>query len=335
MQFPTLAKALMGAVTVSSMLTINPAMAADTKTIKFAVLAPPGSSWMTELNDLNSRLKERSGGRLKLKIYPGGVMGDETAVIRKLHQGQLQGAALTGLGLGEIAPAVRILEWPFMYQDYRTVDKVKNRLKGRLEKEIDKQGFVLLGWSEVGFVYLFSNKPIRTRADVAGVKMWMWAGDQLAEQTFNELRVTPKPLGITDVLTSLQTGMINGVYNAPLAMLALQWQSKVKYMADLKLTMSTGGITVTKKAYDDLSPDLRKILKEETAKTADAIVRRGRNENDAAIQTLKRHGIQVTTLANPGELKSFQAASDKAAEHLSGKLFPASLVKEVRSMVKH
>ncbi|HEY9766664.1 MAG TPA: TRAP transporter substrate-binding protein DctP, partial [Chroococcales cyanobacterium] len=326
-------KVLLGAIALTATFTNLPAQAEQTKVLKFAILTPPGSSWTEEMNILNAHLKERTGGRLKLKLYPSGVMGDEIAVIRKLRQGQLQGAALTGLGLGEIATPVRLLELPFHYQDYATVDRVGARLKDRLAGEISKAGFVMLGWSETGFVYLFTNKPIHSLSDVADVKMWMWAGDPLAEESFKEMRVTPKPMAITDVMTSLQTGMVNGVYCPPLALLALQWQSKVKYMLDLKLTMSNSGITVTKKAWDELSPDLQQVLKEETLKTSAAIVRRSRIENEAAIVTLKRHGITVTSLTNPADQKNFLAASGRAADRLAGKLFSASMLKEVRSLV--
>lgn len=320
--------------TLGSAIAPLPSLATDTKTIKFAVLAPPGSSWTVELNKLNTRLKARTNGRLKLKIYPGGVMGDETDVIRKLRQGQLQGAALTGMGLGEIAPEARLLEIPFYYQNYAEFDRAQAKIGPRIAKSMEKAGFVSLGSAEVGFVYLFTDRPIHRQQDLKGVKMWMWAGDPLAEQTFKELHITPKPLGITDVMTSLQTNMINGVYNSPMALLALQWNTQVKYMLDLKLTMSTGGLVVTKKAYSQLSPDLQKILKEETAKTTHAMVQRGRVENDAAIDTLRHSGIKITSIAHPSDRNGFVAAADRASNKLVNRLFPAGMLKEVRALVK-
>lgn len=312
-----------------SLAVAAPALAA---TLKIAFLAPPGSKWDQIFQKMSKEVGEKTGGKLRVRFIGGGVMGDEPDEVRKMRAGQLQGAALTGMGLGIIEKEVRVLEVPLLYKSDADVDKATNRLEARLNKKLEEAGYVLLGWAEVGPVYLFTNKPIRTMADMQGVKMWMWEGDKLAEAVFKELKLIPTPLAITNVLTALQTGMIDGVYNAPQGLLALQWNGKVKYMLDLRITQSIGALVLTKKAWDKLSPEEQKILKEAGQTYAREIVVEGRKDNQRALAALKSQGIQVTHIA-PAELKKVKAAADRVANELVGDLYSSEALKEVRAGV--
>ncbi len=306
-----------------------PALAA---TLKIAFLAPPGSKWDQIFQKMAKSVSEKTGGKLRVRFIGGGVMGDEPDEVRKMRAGQLQGAALTGMGLGLIEKEVRVLEVPLLYKTDADVDKATTRLEPRLNKKFDDAGYVLLGWAEVGPVYLFTNKPIRTMADMQGVKMWMWEGDKLAEAVFKELKLIPTPLAITQVLTSLQTGMIDGVYNAPQGLLALQWNGKVKYMLDLRITQSIGALVLTRKAWDKLAPDEQKILKEAGETYSREIVEEGRKDNNRALAALKKQGIVVTGIS-AGELKKVKNAADKVAGELVGDLYSGDALKEVRAGV--
>lgn len=301
--------------------------------IKFAVLAPPGSKWMESINAANGRLEKKSGGKLKLKIYAGGTMGDEKDVVRKLHQGQLQSAAFTGTGLGDIVPEVRVLELPMIFDSTEQIDAVTSKLEPHFDQEFAAKGFKLLAWSEVGWVYIFSNKPIKTMGDLKETKMWMWEGDKLAKTMFEEMHITPVPLGLPNVRTSLQSGLINAVYAPPMAVTALQWNSKVRYMLNMKLANTIGAFLVDKKTYDGLSPELQAMLKAETQTAAREIVGYSRTQNDQTINSLKSQGLQVTEVG-PKEREEFLAASRRAAKGLEGKLYPASLLGEVGSILK-
>lgn len=312
-----------------SLAVAAPALAA---TLKIAFLAPPGSKWDQIFQKMAKEVGEKTGGKLRVRFIGGGVMGDEPDEVRKMRAGQLQGAALTGMGLGLIEKEVRVLEVPLLYKTDADVDKATSKLEARLNKKLEDAGYVLLGWAEVGPVYLFTNKPIKTMADMQGVKMWMWEGDKLAEAVFKELKLIPTPLAITNVLTALQTGMIDGVYNAPQGLLALQWNGKVKYMLDLRITQSIGALVLTKKAWDKLSPDERTILKDAGEKYSREIVVEGRKDNQRALAALKSQGIQVTHIS-AAELKKVKAASDKVAGELVGDLYSNEALKEVRAGV--
>ncbi len=224
-------------------------------TIKFATLAPEGSTWITVMKEYDQAIRKESGGRLGFKIYAGGVAGDEKDVLRKIRLGQFQSAGITGVGIGEIAKSARILDAPFLFKNHDEVDYVMDQYDAELRKEFENGGYVLLGWAEVGFVYVFTNTPVTKVEDMRNVKMWQWEGDPVAEATFKAFGINPIPLSITDVLTSLQTGLINGMYTSPLAGVSLQWCTATKYMLDYPLTNASGAVVIAKRDFDKMPPD--------------------------------------------------------------------------------
>ncbi len=317
---------------LAAALSLSVALPALAATLKIAFLAPPGSKWDQIFQKMAKDVSTKTGGKLRVRFIGGGVMGDEPDEVRKMRAGQLQGAALTGMGLGLIEKEIRVLEVPLLYKSDGDVDKATDRLEPRLNKKLEAAGYVLLGWAEVGPVYLFTNKPIRSHGDMQGVKMWMWEGDKLAEAVFKELKLIPTPLAITNVLTALQTGMIDGVYNAPQGLLALQWNGKVKYMLDLRITQSIGALLLTKKAWAKLSPEEQAILKEAGKTYSREIVVEGRKDNQRALAALKSQGIQVTTIP-ASELRKIKQAADRVAGELVGELYSGDALKEVRAGV--
>ncbi|RMF82680.1 MAG: ABC transporter substrate-binding protein, partial [Nitrospirae bacterium] len=194
----------------------SPAPAARRFVLKFASLAPEGSTWQNGLQEAADEIRERSGGRLVFRMYPGGVAGDERDVLRKIKIGQLHGGAFTGVGLGEINPEVRVMELPFLFESYAEVDYVTERMLPRFRAGFEKHGFKLLGWMEVGFVQFFSKHPIRSLEEMRASKFWMWEGDPLAQAFFEASDIHPIPLSITEVLTSLSTNLVDTVYASPL-----------------------------------------------------------------------------------------------------------------------
>lgn len=308
-----------------------PAFAAEHE-IKMSVLAPEGSTWVKVMEEMNQEIQEKSGGKLALKIYAGGVSGDEKDVLRKMRIGQVHAAAFTGVGLGQIVPAVRIMELPMLFRSYDEVDFVKKKLEPGFQKDFAAKGFELLGWAEAGFVNIFSNKPIRNKQDMAGVKFWAWEGDPLVEAMYHALGITPIPLSLPDVLTSLQTNLIDGVYGPPLAVIALQWFTKVKYMTNVNLANSTGALLITQKAMKSLPPDQQKILREAAAKYSDILVQRIRNDNKTAVGQIRKAGIQVIDL-EPEAQKEIISVSESVYPKLVGKLYSQALLNQVKSLL--
>jgi TRAP-type C4-dicarboxylate transport system substrate-binding protein len=305
---------------------------AEAKTrLKCAVVAPKGSTWMNILEEWDKDLKAKTKGEISFKFYSSGSMGDEKQVLRKIRSGQLDAAAFTGVGLGEIVPEVRLMELPFMFDNAGQVDYVLDNMDDFYNKKFQEKGFKNLGWAETGFVYIFTNKPIKNLEDFKGVKMWMWEGDELVQEIFKDLNLVPTPLNLTDVLTSLQTGLIDGVYGPPVGALALQWTTKVKYMVSQKMGYATGAILVSKKAYDALDPANRKIL-DDTAKVySQKLIKSVRSDNERAKNSIRASGI-VFTNASAATVNTMKSVSAKVADGLVGKLYSRDLLQKVRSL---
>lgn len=296
--------------------------------IKLAILAPEGSAWHQVMTAWDKELQEKTAGRVKLKIYAGGVLGDEKDIIRKMRIGQVHAAGFTGLGLGVVNPAVRVLELPMLVNNYQEADAVTAKIQPKLEQGFDEKGFVLLGWAETGFINVFSNKPIATLKDMSGMKMWAWEGDPLVETMYKTFSIVPIPLPITDVLTSLQTNLIDAVYAPPLGAIALQWFTHTKYMSDLKLADSTGGILITKQALSALDAGDQAILKSTAKKYSKMLVDRTRADNDKSYATLTGAGVKTIKIL-PEEVEKIRVNCQKIWAELAGKLYSKELLDEV------
>ena len=260
------------------------------------------------------------GGEAGLKFYPGGVQGDDSVVLKKIRAGQLQGGGFTGVGLGEIAPSLRVLEVPFTFHSAEEVHAVRERMGPTLEAMLSDAGFVLLGWADVGFVYLFTKQPVGSIADLKKVKMWLWEGDPLAESLLKTVGVSPVPLPITDVVTSLQTGLIDGVYTSPMGCISLQWFTRVSYMTDLPVTHANGAVVITKKIFDTLSPSAQAIVKESGKKYFALLNEATGKEGTASLTTLKEKGVEPIALAE-SDRAGFEQVGGTVREKLIGTLY--------------
>ena len=263
------------------------------ETLKIATLAPEGSIWMLLLHEWGKSVEEHSAGKVKIKFYAGGVAGDERDAVRKMRLGQINGAVVTSIGLGLIQSEVRVLELPMLIANYDELDYVRNKLDGEIRKKFEDKGYVLLGWGDVGPVHIFSNIPIKNKADLAQTKMWAWVDDALVRELLHQLGISGVPLGVPDVLPSLQTGLINACYGSPYSTLALQWSSKLKYMTSLHITIGQGATVLTKKEWEKLSPDLQKIVMDDSKVLQDKLLKQLRAENEKAITQMKNAGLQV------------------------------------------
>jgi TRAP-type C4-dicarboxylate transport system substrate-binding protein len=288
-----------------SLLLVAPATAGAQTVIKLATLAPEGTSWMNLFHEWSRNVESHSGGKIKIKFYAGGVAGDERDAVRKMRLGQLNGAAVTAIGLGLIQSEVRVLELPFMVKNYAELDYIRNAMDAELRKKFEDKGYVLLGWGDVGPVHIFSNTPVRSKADLAQTKLWAWTDDPLVKTMFKQLGSNGVPLGVPDVLTSLQTGLINACYGSPLSMVALQWYTKVKFMTSMHISQAIGATVLTKRDWDKLTPDLQKVLVDDSKVMEAKLLKTIRADNDKALQSIKAAGVQ-TIDSPPGMYKEFE-----------------------------
>ena len=301
-------------------------------TIKFATIAPEGSTWMNVMKEYDAAIRKESGGRMGLKIYSAGVQGDEKSVLRKIRVGQLHSGGFTGLGMGEIAPKVRILDSPFLVRNNDEVDMLYKNYSKEFEQAFEEGGYVLLGWAEVGFVHVFTSTPIRKKEDLKGLKMWTWEGDPIAETAFRTLGMNPIPLSLLDVNTSLQTGLINAFYTTPYAAIALQWYTRVKYMVDVPLADAAGSVLISKKYYDQLPSDLQEILLRNGRLYIAKLTQLSRKDNVDSITELQKRGITILT-ADQKELQDYIEVGSKSRRALVGKLFTEEFLNRVEKSV--
>lgn len=310
----------------------TPLYAQKTYIIKVATLAPDGSMWMKIINRLKARLKRDSNNRLKLRVYAGGVLGDDKVVISKMRLGQIEAASLTGVGLGSILPEIRSMEIPFQIMSYKQYDCVLPKLKQRFEKELAARGFITLGWANQGFVYMMSRKKITKAADIKKTKPWVWEGDPLAAGVFRTFGINPVPLSLQDVFTSLQTDLIDTVYITPVAAIALQWNTKLKYIINQPIVDGLGALLITKKSFDALPEDLRTILAKDAGLYMKILGKYTRKFNTKALKTLQKKGMTMLP-SSPEQAKIFKQNGMKAADKLVGTLFTKKFLDHTRKII--
>jgi TRAP-type C4-dicarboxylate transport system substrate-binding protein len=300
--------------------------------IKIATLAPEGSTWMNLMDGLNQEIKEKTAGEVGLRFYPGGAQGDEQVVLRKIRTGQLHGGGFTGMGLGEIAPGLRVMELPFLFRNADEVRAVHARMDTFFEQQLRERGFTLLGWAEVGLVYLYSKNPVASAADLRAQKVWLWEGDPLAEAFLRESGVSAISLSITDALTSLQTGMISTVYITPLACIAMQWFTHVGYVNDLPVTNSLGAVIVTNESWDKIAPAHQAIIRDLCRDYFERLRQATAADNEESVRVIMENGVK-TVQAPAAEEEAFQKIGERVRAELVGKLYDQSTLDQVLAVL--
>jgi TRAP-type transport system periplasmic protein len=301
--------------------------------IKIALVTPEGSTWTNTLRRMVEEVRLKTGGEIDLKVYAGGVSGDELDVIRKMQAGRIDAAGFSGVGLGVILPKIRILEAPLLYKNYEEIDFVKERLYKDFAYDFEKKGYILLGFAEAGFVFFFSSNEISGQDDLKKIKMWVWKGDPVAQTFFSSLGIKTYPLHLADVNTGLETGMIDSFYSPTLAAVVFQWYSKIKNMLDNPMVNSTGALLMSKKRFEELSERNRSILKEAAKKYCAELVRLTRRDNDQAREVLKGAGIRFI-LPSRQIISFFEENAKKTYEASMNELYSRDLFNTIQEILK-
>lgn len=273
-------------------LALAPAASAAT-VLKIATLAPDGSGWMREMRAGAQAVKDRTQGRVEVKYFPGGVQGNDAAVLRKMRLGQLHGGAFASAEIGTVVPDAQIYSLPFQFRSQAEVDAVRPKVDPKVRAAFEAKGFVVAGMAGGGFTYLMATRPIRNRDELRGGKVWFPQGDSIAQVTFETGGVKPIPLPLADVYTALSTGMVDTVGNTPAGAIAFQWHTRVKYIVDLPLTYVLGLLVLDKRAVDKLDPADAAVLLEEIDGAFQRIDAANRKDNEAARGALAKQGITI------------------------------------------
>ncbi len=280
-------------------LTLLACVPAQAATLKIATLAPDGTSWMQLMRAAGDRIEARTDGRVSLKFYPGGVMGNAETVLRKMRVGQLHGGAFTAGELGGIYPDLLLLGVPFLFRDLDEALAVRADLDEKLRVGIRERGYELLGIAGGSFGYLMSDRSMASRDELVAGKVWVPEGDLVAAMSLELAGVSPIPLPLSDVYTGLQTGLVDTVVNSPVGAIAFQWHTRLTHFTDLPVSYVVGTFLVSNRAFGRLSGDDQTVVREELAETFAAIQAQDIEDNVGARNALASEGLEAVTVAEP------------------------------------
>ena len=271
---------------------------ANAAVLKVATVAPEGSAWMKEMRVSAKEIQERTDGRVQIKYYGGGIMGNDTKVLGKIRIGNLQGGAFTPSALQKIYPEISLYGLPLTFESEEEAAYVRSRLDQTIMDGLAKAGFVNFGFAAGGFAVIMSNEPVRSLSDLKGKKVWVPEGDTISYASMQALSLSPVTLPLTDVLTGLQTGLIDIVAMSPIGALVLQWHTKVKFITDLPLIYTMGFMAIDNKAFRKIGPADQEIVRDVMTRTYAQLDEANIADNEEALQALLNTGIAIVALAD-------------------------------------
>lgn len=300
------------------------AQTSSTQTIelRIATVAPDGSPWMQVFRAWDRELRQRTEGRVGLRLYPGGSQGQESDYLDKMTTGQLDGAALTSTGLSQVVRPVLVLGLPGIFDDYETLDRVRRRLSPRFERELDRAGLTLLGWGDVGKGRLFSTHRIERPADLRRARPWAPREDAIFSEFLDVVGAQPRRLGIPEVYPALQTGMVDTVPASALAAVALQWHTRLRFYSRDSAGILIGATVIRKERLDALRPEDRAIVLETSRRGHQLVARAIRREDERALGVIAQRMTAVDTTAHETE---WRLAALQTRDRLVGRVFPQAL----------
>jgi len=284
-------------LTALAALALAGAVQAQT-TLKIATVIPDGTSWMATLREGISEIEERTDGRVKFKIYGGGVQGNDSQVRRKMRVGQLHGGVFTSGALRSFQKDAEIYGLPRLFRNYEEVAYVREHMDEEIYRRLDEAGYVTFGYAGGGFALLASRAPVSSREDLRQVKMWIPEGDQVARLATEALGVSPVSLPVTDVLTGLQTELIDTVMGPPIGMIVMQWQTAVSYVSDLPLAYIYAGLLIDKRYWNKIAPEDQLIADEVLTRIYEGFNEDGITNDEEALLALQAEGLEFISLSD-------------------------------------
>lgn len=290
--------------------------------VKMATLVPDGSVWDNILKEMGADWQEGTNGEVSLRVYAGGIAGDEPDVVRKMRIGQIHAAALTVTGLTAIDDGFAVFEIPMFFESYEELFHVLEVMRPEFEKRLAAKGYVLLNWGQGGWVHFFSKEPIQSVDDLRKQKLFVWAGNDAMSQLWRQNGFQPVPLAATDILTGLQTGMIQALPTTPLAALSLQWFRQTPYMQGLGLAPLVGATVMSERTWKRLSPEVQKTLKQSALEAEKELWEQVPAQDERAKEQMQERGLEVVDV--PDEVaanwrKEAEVFIDFQRQHMSAK----------------
>lgn len=309
------------------------ALPVQATTLKIGSIAPDGSPWDTALKKISAEWKAISGGKIKLKIYPGGIVGNEPDMIRKMRIGQIQGAIFTGVGMSYITPEVFSISLPFLVRNDAELDYLLKKITPHFNSLIKKKGFIVVVWSKAGWVNIFSRKPVVYPRDLKSQKLTVSEGDAEVLQSWRVLGYNAIPLSTNDLMTSLQNGMVDAFYTPPLVAASFQWFGIAQHMCDLKLAPMIGGIVINQKTWDEIPAEMRPKMMKAAKKIIDDLYVETNALEKKAIATMLKHGLKIHN-APPDAVAAWEKEVQHAYDVFVGKTFSRELLERLQGYTK-
>jgi len=302
--------------------------------LKIGSLVPKNSLYHRQLMEVGDTWKKSQSGAARFNVFTDGSQGGEAEMVRRMRIGQLQAALLSVVGLREIEPSIAALQnLPLAFRSWEELDYVREKMRPSMEKKFLEKGYVVLAWGDAGWVRFFSKQAAFSPDDFKKMKFFAWGAEAEQQEIMKSLGYTPVPLEPTDILPSIQTGMINVVPSTPYFALASQIYNTAPNMLEINWAPIVGAFIVTKKAWDGMSPEVQTALKTASDKAGVVIRAQARKEVDEAVDAMKKRGLQVNK-PNAEQLKEWRALSEALYPRIRGKMVPAETFDEVFAHLK-
>ncbi len=286
------------------------------QTLKIATIAPEGSAWMNSMRAGAVEIGERTEGRVKIKFYGGGVQGNEKQVLRKMRIGQLHGGAFSTTALAMFQKDAPLYSLPMLFNDQAEVDFVRGHMDSILRQRLKQAGYVDFGFAGGGFAHLMSTKPVKNLADMGGLKIWIPDGDRISYIAIQALGISPVTLPLTDVLTGLQTELIDTIMGPPAATIILQWNTSVSYITELPLAYIYASLVIEKKYFDRLQPADQQVFREVMEEVYRGMDKQGTIDNEEAYKALIDDGL-VPVAPDQGQFGVWREIVNKSNHELA------------------
>jgi TRAP-type C4-dicarboxylate transport system substrate-binding protein len=315
---------------LAAALALSPAPAgAQAQVIKLATLVPEGSVWDKSMREMGAEWAASTQNRVALRVYPGGVAGDEPDLVRKMRIGQLQAAAVTTAGLANIDPAFNVFNIPMFFTSYPELYATLAKLEPMLRERLEQKGFVLLSWGHGGWVYFFTKAPVASVDGLRKTKMFVWAGDDKMVSLWKELGFNPVPLAATDIMTGLQTGMIDSYPTTPLLGLTLQWYRQTPNMIGMGMAPLVGGLVMTKAAWSKIAPADQQRIAAACLKLQRKLEVEVPRQDTTAIAEMEKRGLHVNAVVG-ANAAAFRTSAEQFAGGMKGIRVPSEILDVAR-----
>jgi len=302
-------------------------------TIKMATMAPEGTAWFKALRALGDEWASISGGQVQVRIYAGGVAGNETVMVRKMRIGQLQATALTNLGVMDIDPASQVTNTPMLIRSYAELDYVMEHMHEDFERRLAEKGFVVLNWGDAGWVHLFSKTPLTDPTEVGNMKIYAWEGDPAAVEAYRTAGFMPVVVASTDIIPSLQSGLIDAFPSTPLGALALQWFALAPNMLDVPWAPLMGATIITKDTWNSIPAEFHGPFMEAALRNGADIQSEIRRQDTKAVSVMQKYGLVVNSTTE-AQRQGWEQVAMKSWPVVRTKMVPPDVFDRAKALVE-